>query len=74
MLDLTLLHELTHTRPGRELDDVKVPNFLGIKSKAYGWDKAKVLAKRKPYVDKFADNACDKNADSIAYFALGILP
>ena len=61
------------------LDDVKVKSnsIMGIigggRTAAYGWKKMTKLAKTLPYVDSPNDaNACDHNADTIAYFALGI--
>ncbi|KAF1999855.1 hypothetical protein P154DRAFT_620562 [Amniculicola lignicola CBS 123094] len=74
-LDVTLLHELTHTTPGRVLDDVKLKRSfpsLGIKRKAYGWVKMLKLAKEGAYVDKMVHKTGpDSNADSVAFFALG---
>jgi hypothetical protein len=65
---------MTHTSAGLWRDDVKVEkgNFFGFgRGAAYGWENAKRLAKTLPYVDQKKENACDNNADSLAYFALG---
>ncbi|KAF2688150.1 hypothetical protein K458DRAFT_485250 [Lentithecium fluviatile CBS 122367] len=73
-LAVTLLHEMTHTSAGLLRDDVKVKKggFFGYgRGAAYGWENAKRLAKTLPYVDREQENACDNNADSLAYFALG---
>ncbi|KAF2114464.1 hypothetical protein BDV96DRAFT_647168 [Lophiotrema nucula] len=72
LLDVTLLHEMTHTRSGLERDDVK-GNKGTFTKKAYGWSKIKALAKLAPYVDTNKKNGPDMNADSIAYFGLGCL-
>jgi hypothetical protein len=47
--------------------------FLEMKvSAAYRWDRIKTLAKMEPYVDTPSKLAPDNNADSIAYFAMGM--
>lgn len=73
---MVLLHELTHTSAGGEREDVAVAKagaFGLFKGKAYGWENMKRLAKKLPYVDTRNKNACDNNADSLAYFALGMI-
>jgi len=71
---VVLLHEMTHTSGGGYRDDVKVANGgpFGLgRGVAYGWENMKRLAKTRPYVDMGKNDACDNNADSLAYFALG---
>lgn len=73
-LAVVLLHKMTHTSAGLLRDDVKVANggLFGLgRGAAYGWENAKRLAKTLPYVDREQNEACDRNADSLAYFALG---
>jgi hypothetical protein len=78
MLEVTLLHEMTHTRAG-DTDDVLLYNFTPwrpsdqqqIALEAYSWVGITRLAKKKPYVDMREPGAPDNNADSVAYFALG---
>jgi hypothetical protein len=65
---------MTHTSAGLFRDDVKVADggLFGLgRGVAYGWENAKRLAKTLPYVDREQKDACDNNADSLAYFALG---
>lgn len=65
---------MTHTTAGGVRNDVIVKNgglFRLGKGKAYGWKSITTLAKTLPYVDKGSPTACDNNADSISYFALG---
>lgn len=69
---------MTHTTAGGGIDDVKVKllplpvSLPGItKVDAYGWRNMRRLAKTLPYADVFADKACDHNADTFTYFALG---
>ncbi|KAF2280450.1 uncharacterized protein EI97DRAFT_455340 [Westerdykella ornata] len=71
VLDKVLLHELTHTWMGGELDDVKVKKFGIIPRPAYGWARCKELAKTGSLVDNYFEDAPDNNAETVALFASG---
>jgi hypothetical protein len=64
-----MTHARGATRTGHELDDVRT--LESFHRAAYQWDRIKILAKRKPYVETRAKNAPDNNANTLAYFGLG---
>ncbi|KAF2675793.1 hypothetical protein K458DRAFT_437717 [Lentithecium fluviatile CBS 122367] len=71
LLDVTLLHEMTHARGAEGLNDVTVYTLISREIEAYRWLGITKLAKKLPYVEGERPTAPDNNSDSIAYFALG---
>jgi hypothetical protein len=67
LLDKVILHELTHTRPGGQAEDVDGPGFLKVR---YGWNRCRKLAQEGSSDPKRQSQV---NADSIALAGSGML-